>query len=162
MGRLKELNDDINKIITLISKDQDLCKLLTIYDKSNVLEQPDINNTLIELNNKEVISTNRHFPISEKADVKLNIIIGKLKPSKGGYFKFNNITFEILVHNDLWDVKDGIRALYIADRLEYILSNNRELSIGELEFSDGDFITKTELFQGYYISFKAVNFSGYR
>lgn len=144
--------------MTLLSS-QDLCKYL-YYDITEPLTQPDFDDTSILL-------LDRIYPIPivpttiDSAKSLITIVQDDFSLAKTNTaFKTSKIIFNVLCHIDLWMMTGTgkIRPYSILNEIDKLFNEQRVLGIGKLKFSNGRWITVSEKWQGYQISYKVYEF----
>lgn len=156
MGRFQTLNQDKNEILGLIFTNQNLCKLLLV-ENDTPLNFPNIDNPPLALKGK--INTNSYFPTISETGCRLNIIMDNIKPTSSQIFKSSEIHIDIIVHIDIWNIEENIRALLIADELDETLSKSTKLSMGRLESRGASYMDINERFKGYHMTFRSCDFA---
>lgn len=73
-------------------------------------------------------------------------------------FRDCQVSFQILSHNDLWDIGDyQIRPIKIAGYIDGILNNCRLTGIGTFQFQGGQLLKINEQYMGYSIVYNAIH-----
>lgn len=97
MARFKELQFQLDKTIDLLLSNQNLCKLLTVYQEGlNPLEQPDIPDTS-ELLFKNIFPLPKSLETQENQIVLLNFWFDNFRRGRENpHFKNYELTFDVL------------------------------------------------------------------
>lgn len=128
------LEKDYALITEKIINNSRLLKLLW-YDTKDALEKP----FLSDKEKQEVIDKNiKIVPkiyIDNTLKTYLNINLDMFTPSENPEFRNNLIIFDIVCHNDVWQMKDfQMRPYKIAGELDFMFNKKHLTGIGNIEF----------------------------
>lgn len=158
-GRFIELNNNMNYIIQLLLKNQNLLKFL-YYNDYNPLSQPDISNPKSLLfNNIYPLPKIQEATEEQKSIISVILSNAHLRDDNIK-LKDYKIIFYIMSHIDLWTISGGIRPLLISHELDTIFNEIKVSQfVGKVLF--GDWIPKefNNKFYGYYMSYEVTNFN---
>lgn len=157
MGCFKELNKNMNDVMTKLVGNPNLCKLLK-YNTSNALSQTDVDSP-------ENLLYDKIFPYPFNTDVLTeasSLIIttfDNFTPTKGQGFKNSYVVFRVIVHNSLWVTNDGLRPYLILNELDEIFNNQRVIGLGKLAFNSCNGLWISQNYTGYTLVYKVTDFN---
>ena len=155
MNKFGVLNDNMTNIITKLTENQNLCKLL-YYNSQYPLQEPDIDGSLLLYNNiyPYPIGTDT---ITEQKSL-INVVFDDFKISGNSYFANNMITFAVLCHTDLWKIEEGanIRIFSILQEIDNLFNGSHVMGIGGLNFNSCNLVWATKNYVGYRVSYKKL------
>lgn len=130
IGRFSKMGKQLQDILIKLLQDDDIIRLLV--DKSdNPLSYviPDDFDRYSLLRTQ--LYTQVYMPPTDSEQVVVCAFYnGGGIGGNSTYYKKNKLTIAIVIHRDLWDVEDGLRAYLLADRIDYLL--NREYTTDSL------------------------------
>lgn len=148
---------DLNVIVGRILKNNRLKRLL-YYTTKDCLDRPDLNeDQTLELiqNNIQLIPK---IYIDKTVLNYLQINCDNFYPSSNPEFRGNIIEFDILCHNDQWNLKDfSLRPYKIAAEIDTMFNNKKLTGIGTLEFLSGGQIITNDEFSGLCLKYQAIH-----
>lgn len=155
MSRFKDLNTGMNEILTKITANQDICKLL-YYNFEDALSRPDIEDTSILLaEESKLIYTDFYIPTTETIPKSYLITyLDNFRLDRSNIeFKEGILTFIVLTHMSLYQVDGGKRLYAIINEIDEIFNETRITGFGKL-FIDSCRITRAnENISGYTVGY---------
>lgn len=156
MGYFKELNQNINVILKLIFKNQDLLKYLK-YGDELPLSNPDIISPRSLINENIFLTPKTPDAITEQCSI-LNIYFISSKPyRKNSGFRELYLCFDIMCHLDIWMLDDSkIRPYCICEEIDTMFNNQQisELSLNRVYFENDVIVKYSDYFYGYRLTYK--------
>lgn len=157
MARFKELQFQLDKTIDLLLSNQNLCKLLTVYQEGlNPLEQPDIPDTS-ELLFKNIFPLPKSLETQENQIVLLNFWFDNFRRGRENpHFKNYELTFDVLCHDDLWRIKGFgfLRPYAIHHEIDKMFNDLNGFGIGKLSLKDDHIIRANQFYSGYRVIYE--------
>lgn len=151
-NRFLTAGDNLQIIADRITRNDDLCKLLTRY-KSDVMKdtEPVSAAERAEVFSKR-IRTVATLPKDDEVGAFIVIGIGSITPMGTGLSY--NISFDILCNTDVWNLEDyTARPYYIMNEIDWMLSNTKMKGIGPTTFLGAAPIKINEKLLGYTMLF---------
>ena len=124
LGRFSEKGKQLQKILIEFLNDEELVKLIYNQSDSPLTQSLPVNFDAYSLLNTRMFTQVYRPPTDSEV---VYICVFYKKGGIGGnntYYKNTDFTVAIVVHRDLWETSDGLRAFDIADRVDYILNMN--------------------------------------
>jgi hypothetical protein len=155
MERVYDLNNYLNLVINELLKNQNLCKLL-YYTNTEPLTKDDISDTKVLIKNNII---NKPFLTKVTKDERSILVVYFDSISSNGTQHQNGIiTFDVLCHENLWDVKGGERPYCIFEELKTSLHDKFVSGVGNMYFYTMRSVAANEEFRGYRINFNISDF----
>jgi hypothetical protein len=157
LARFQELNNNLMAVLIKLIESQDLCKLL-YYTQTNPLDQPDISDT-------STLLFDKIFPIPKIPDNQqtegnlLTVIFDDIRLDNNIGFKDSIVSFNIICHINQWRIDGSIRPYAIMNKIDEILNNQRVVGLGKMIFSRSRFGTINDMFMGYRLDYKVIDFN---
>lgn len=163
MSKFKELNTYVNTIAQMICNNQNLCKLL-YFNTKDALGEDDLEDPAELLINKNILFHNSVPSENDKAKSVLSIVLNDFENDGSIYLRKNVITFNILIHNDLWLLENGeFRVFKIMEELDTLFNkvhNQNDLSIvSKLTFRNANHLWANYKYSGYCMNYGIWNFN---
>lgn len=160
MAYFGELSNVASKIIDLILKNQELCKLI-YYNQSNPLSQATITNTRSSLLLKQIFPMPKKAPAETEETTIVNVHLYKSElTNRNKGFADEYIAIDIMTHLNKWLIDDGqIRVYEIVNRIDEML-NNKYLagySMNYVLLTDVKEMMYSDYFYGYRLVYKFTN-----
>ncbi|MNZ99586.1 hypothetical protein D3C78_1189180 [compost metagenome] len=160
MSRLKELTDYKNTIVQRLVGNQEICKAV-FYQNSDFLEQPDVDYTNLLYSNiypyDFVPSTDEMLSIM-KTYIALSVT--DYRKASGAQFKAGNVFVRVFTHKNLYRTDyDFLRVDYLVSKIDELLSGERGIGIGKLEFVGMKEYSINSDYMGTYLHYRPVDFS---
>jgi hypothetical protein len=152
--RFKQLNQNVNNVISSLIQNQDLCKFL-YYDTNNPLVEANIVDT-------SKLIFDKIYPIPKLPNTEteagsfLNVFFDAFKiPQSNSGTKESVILFNIICHIDLWRMKGTgmLRPYSILHEIDEMFNNQKIIGIKKLQFDKGRFLYVNDKFSGYQASY---------
>ena len=127
MAYFDELNDIINKVVELISKDEELMKLIAYPDETKT----DITNLM----NKNIFLMPRGADAVKDEKTFLNIYMGSTyRYEENSGFREACLTFDIFSHLNLWLMpkSNTIRPYLISSKIDKIFNDNFDKQVRQI------------------------------
>jgi hypothetical protein len=157
----QELNSSIFLIRDMLLANQNLCKLL-YYNERDPLSQPTISNT-------KVLDMENLFPMPKMPDIEtkkqsiLDYYFNISEPwTENPFFRKTYLTFDIIIHLDLWLIKDALRPYSILNEIDEMFNNKyiNDLSGKNIYANDAKVLKYSDMFYGYHMIYDLTNTSG--
>lgn len=163
MSKFRELNTYVSTIAQMICENQNLCKLL-YFNTKDALKKDDIENTVELLINKNILFHNSVPAESDEAKSVLSVILNDFENDGSIYFRKNLITFNILIHSDLWLLEEGdFRVFKIMEEIDNTFNklhnSNNSGMISRLTFKNANHIWANYKYSGYCLNYGIWDFS---
>lgn len=158
--RFEELNENINTVLMTMLGSQNLCKLL-YYNDNNPLSMPDLTDTGVVLF-QNLFITPIVPKIEDTAKSLITVVLDDFSLGRTNTaFKTSKITFNVLIHIDLWMMlgTGKLRPYSILNEIDKLFNQQRILGIGKLEFSNARWMGISDAWQGYQVNYKVVGFN---
>jgi hypothetical protein len=122
MGFFSELGTGTLKAIELLISDEQLCKLL-YYNTPDCLTKSPVTNPT-DLIRTKIYPVPKVPLISTEAGSFINVFYDDITPnSRNSGFRTEVLKFTVIVHLDLYLIKDGIRPYEIMSRIDHIFND---------------------------------------
>lgn len=164
----KDANLIIKKLFVESRPYSDYLKQLLVVNTKDCLD--DFNNPIYIQKRKEMslpklleegyIRVSPKIKMPEHEEIKSYIIIGfdNFSMTSNTEFRDCTINFDILCHNDYWDLGNfRMRPLKIAGYIDGIINKTQLTGIGRLEFLGCNMLVLDEALAGYSLSYRAVH-----
>lgn len=148
--KFKDLSENAITVIEKMLENEELVKLVayddaTPYDNANVVNKSDLVLT-------KFFPTPVDYQVTTETHSEVRVFFpqGEVKNKK---IMGNIVVFQILVHKDLWLMKEGlnkkIRPYEIMGEIVEVFENKSHAKVGVLHFTDYKFIRVNKDFSGY-------------
>lgn len=151
MAFFKELNDIMNKVVELISKDEELMKLIAYPNEKHSIDDLMFKNIFLMPRGADAVKDEKTF---------LNIYMSATsRYEKNSGFRQACLTFDIFSHLNIWLLPDNtIRPYLISSRIDKIFNDNfneqvRQISINAPLFGGWEVYRYGEYFYGYKLKY---------
>ena len=151
MAYFKELNDIMNKVVELITKDKELMKLIAYPNEKYNIKDLMLKNIFLMPRGADAVKDEKTF---------LNIYMDSTYRYEGNSgFRQACLTFDIFSHLNLWLLPDNtIRPYLISSRIDEIFNNNfnkqvRQISVNAPLFDSWKVYRYGEYFYGYKLKY---------
>lgn len=152
-----ELGKNLQKIVTRLVQNQDLCKLLYYTDK-DPLNQPEVDSSKI-INN--LISVIPKFNPVEQANAHVILALQNASKVSGNEdFRYINFIFYVYVPITQWIIKnENLRPFLILQEIENSLNGKNINGLGKLKSGDIDLNSVTQQMTCYTLNFYLTDFN---
>lgn len=136
MKNFRDLNKNLRDVIEIILSSQNLCKYI-YYNQTNPLSQPNIDNTFILIDNKNIVPSYNSSEVTETEKVQVYIYLDNFQSNSNIYFTANNLIIDIYVHENIRILSgdDFIRTYCIMNEIDSLLRNKKIAGLGKLGFN---------------------------
>ncbi|MHB8065435.1 MAG: hypothetical protein ACYDG2_22950 [Ruminiclostridium sp.] len=160
MSKFKQLNNNITKVMSALILNQNICKLVTNNNK-DALSMPNIEDTS-EILYQNIFPYNISLEAEELPKSFVCVALDDFRRTGDSiYFSNNKLVFNVLVHNDLWRIEEGLRPFCILDEIDKIFCNEHLIGIGKMIFESGNLIYAKN-YTGYRVAYKITDFNTVR
>ena len=160
MAYFGELSTITSKLIDLILKNQDLCKLI-YYNEPNPLSQPTISSTRSALLLKQLFPMPKKAPAETEQTTIVNVHLMRAElTDKNKGFADEYVAIDVMTHLEKWMIDDGkIRTYEIVNRIDNMLNNQylSGYSMNYILLTDIKEIMYSDYFYGYRLVYKFTN-----
>lgn len=155
--KFKELNDNLFKVLSAITDNNDLCKLIH-YNTDDPLNQPNIDGNSLLF--KKIFPYNFNVEILSEASSILNVSFTSFESGRNNIaYKNGIITFTVLCHHELHKMNEGLRPFFIAHEIDKLFNDQRVIGIGTMQFDRYREIWASKDYSGCQLSYKIVEFN---
>ena len=163
MAKLIGLSNRImNDMVGALLSSQEVCKLLTVYDDVDILEEEDLNNTYW-LFNKHIFINRRVPQLLDKVGAYVTIRMSDCRDrstSKTKILEEGYIEVYIIIHNSILHTQNGSRDVALVSFIKDILGDENLSTLGKVSIEEvKDIYQLPTDYAGYSISFK---YDGYK
>jgi hypothetical protein len=161
MAKFEELNEYINDILTRLTDNQDLCKLIDSNDASPLNHDDVSHEGRSELIFKRIFPLPK-IPSDQLVDKNTYLTVYFDNIEKGGsvYYKDSLLTFDIICHLDLWRLERGkLRPFVIMNKIDEMFNNKSTLGIGKTQFHRSRMNWYSKDYCGYTLQYRICDFS---
>lgn len=166
MSAFQELNDYVNKTMTYILENDNICNLIAYNDSTPLSHDPLSQEDRLNLISKKIYPFN-YIPnedqLKEQEKTIISIILEDFSNDGNLYFKKGYITINVLCHNNLWRTDSGYRPFLIMEELEKSFNkiHNKEntIGIGGTYFQSANYLWANYNYSGYTVRYKASSMS---
>lgn len=158
--RFAVMNDNIFKVVTKLTKDQELCRLLYYTDNDPLAaDKPDIKG--LELLNKNILVVPK---IPDDVKTKENYIIVLfdnfiIDPSNQD-FKIVTVRFDIICPFDEWLLESAsLRPYLLMQRIDDLFNQQKLAGIGNLKFNSAEQLVLSPALGGYSMEYAVDEFN---
>lgn len=162
MSRLKELTDYKNKIIQRLVGNQNICKAV-FYQNRDFLDKPDIDYAEKGLIYSNIFpfdfipTTNEELKIMKTY---ITLSVTDYKKARNTEFRAGNIFINAFTHKNLYLTDYGfLRIDYLISEIDQLLSDERGIGIGKLEFIGMKEYKINNDLLGSYLQYRPIDFS---
>lgn len=146
-GRFSRKGQQLQKILISFLGDEELLKLVFLTNDNPLGSNLPVGFDPYSLL-KTRLYTQLYMPPTEEEVVNVCVFYKKARiTNRNPNFKNTDFTVAIIMHRDLWDIKGGLRAYEIADRVDRIL--NKKYATGALSkdwFKDLNYVPVDNLY----------------
>ncbi|GFN32598.1 hypothetical protein [Paenibacillus xylaniclasticus] len=160
MTKFEEMNEYINSILTWLTDNQNLCKLI-YYNDINPLRKPDLNDEdRIELTLDKILPLPK-IPSDRLVNENSYLLVYLDNIEKGGniYFKDSLLCFDIICNLNLWRMVGRLRPYAIMHELDEMFNNKSTLGVGKTQFYRSRMVWYSKDFCGYSLQYRICDFS---
>ena len=163
MSKVAGLSNRImNDMITIFLSSQDICKLLTVYDDVDILDEEDIENTYW-LFNKHIFVKRRDPELMNEVGAYLTVRMTRCEDrstSKTKVLEDGIIEVYIIVHSSLLHTRNGSRDIALVSLVKECLGVESVSTVGKVSIVDvKDMYQLPVDYTGYRV---ACEYTGYR
>lgn len=150
MAYFKDLNDIMNKVVELITEDEELMKLIAYPNEKHDIKDLMLKNIFLMPRGADAVKDEKTF---------LNIYMDSAYRYENNGFRQACLTFDIFSHLNIWLLPDNtIRPYLITSRIDEIFNNNfnkqvRQISINAPLFDSWKVYRYGEYFYGYKLKY---------
>lgn len=165
MSNFKELNENLNLVLTKLISSPKLCKLL-YYDNPSAMSQADIESPEDLLYTKifpyptttESLSTGNDAILTKASSI---MIVGfdNFKSISSNNFIGSILYFRVLCHESLLRTNDGLRSYLIMNEIAELFNKKDDIGVGVVSFDRGGEIREGNSYLGFELIYKITEFS---